>query len=153
MSQRHPYIRVINPRGEVFSSGFTEKNPPKWQFLRAGQGKFRVPDFWEYKTTDFDHLVTNIAVSEREVKRWIEFTSAYQDRAFATGDWPIFHFLKHNCTTFVRKSIQHALGIDLPTRKPIQEMLTRITPPLLKSLSCSSLKGRISHWIQIGCLQ
>ncbi len=76
MRPKHPYLRWINPRGEVYEVGYCSNKIKPLAILATQVGHFRSPDLWEYKQSD-ERLVTNIPATEKEVKKLSDYTQFF----------------------------------------------------------------------------
>lgn len=137
-NRKHPYLRLIigadNPelrthRREVYEVGYGWKSPPLLPFIYT-QGRFRSPDIWEYKNTA-KRIVTNIALSQEEARRFYLFTLKYHLDGIHLGKEPAFHLLQQNCSVYFRAACA-AAGIGVPTEASLGETLYRIAPDILR---------------------
>lgn len=137
---KHAYLRLVvgkdNPqlkisKGDVYGIGYRTKHKIHLP-LTSSQGQFRSPDSYEYKMSK-EQVVTNIPVSKEEARAFYKYTQGYFRDSTNLGKAIGFHFVKQNCTSYVRKSLQ-AAGIQVPTEIAVNDLLWEIAPNWILSI-------------------
>lgn len=123
---QHPYIRIINPLGEVFETGFMLGKKLK-EPLITERGKFRSIDLWELKQP-LERIVTNIAISKEEFEK----AQAYVDFYLNSQEKPAFNYLKQNCTVFAKNILRASTGINIPTQMSLFKIIKLASPEAFK---------------------
>lgn len=136
--RKHPYIRIITPEGNVYEVGFY-KNKSVFP-LSIGSGQFRSPDKYEYLKVD-ERVVTNIAIDSEEKDSFYQYVSSYQN-LIRLGKKPAFHWLRQNCSVFVRGIVKCSTGIDLPTQTTFSNFLYRIAPTFIQKIGQGLTKAK-----------
>jgi hypothetical protein len=150
MRPKHPYLRWINPKGEVYEVGYCSNKIKPLAILATQVGYFRSPDLWEYKQSD-ERLVTSIPATEEEVKKLSEYTQFFMSGKPEFGQAPAFHPTKQNCSTFVKSAVKYATGLDLSEELNLDQILQKIAPPCLRQLGLYLQKGK--NWITAKMIQ
>lgn len=127
-NSQHPYIRMINPEGDVFEIGYMlgEKLA---QPLNTTKGRFRSIDPYEFIQFD-QRYVTNVAITREEFEKARDYSNTYLNSSTA----PSFNFMQQNCTVFTRNIFQAATGIRVPTERSIFKVAAAITPEFIKKI-------------------
>lgn len=125
---KHSYIRLINPQGEVFETGYILGKKLK-EPLSTDKGKFRSIDPWEFTQCE-ERVVTNIAIEEKEFKKAKEYVNHYM----TSPDKPAFNYIHQNCTVFTRLILKSSTGIVIPTEMSIFKVATAITPEFIRHI-------------------
>lgn len=129
--RKHPFIRIITPEGNVYEVGFGFEKKAILP-LSVGTGHFRSPDWWEYMKCD-EKVVTNIAIDSEEKDRLYQHVSSYQNQ-IRLGKKPAFHWLRQNCSVFVRGIVKCSTGIDIPTQTTFSNFLYRTAPTFIQKI-------------------
>lgn len=125
---KHPYMRLIDPEGKVYISGFGVFKENMYWAMQTDPGRIRSPDAWEYKTSPKKY-VTNIAVTPEEANKLRDYTSdcINEDKT------PVaFNFLKQNCSSFVRNAVEYSTGIKVPSELTFARVIATIAPNYIK---------------------
>lgn len=125
---KHSYIRLINPEGEVFETGYILGKKLK-EPLSTDKGKFRSVDPWEFTQCD-ERIVTNIAIDKKEFKK----AQAYVNNYMTSPEKPAFNYIHQNCTVFTRLILKSATGILIPTEMSIFKVALAITPEFIRQI-------------------
>lgn len=137
--RKHPYVRIIigkdNPelgtkKGEVYEVGYGWKQKPFLPLIKTS-GQFRSPDVWEYMPCQ-ERVVTNIPISQGEAHTIFEYTTGLHRDGVNLGRPIGFHMLKQNCSSYIN-ALFSQIGIEVPTRISLPDLIGRITPDFLKS--------------------
>ncbi|MBN9378107.1 MAG: hypothetical protein BGO14_05550 [Chlamydiales bacterium 38-26] len=125
---KHSYIRLINPEGEVFETGYILGKKLK-EPLSTDKGKFRSVDPWEFTQCD-ERIVTNIAIDKKEFKK----AQAYVNNYMTSPEKPAFNYIHQNCTVFTRLILKSSTGILIPTEMSIFKVALAITPEFMRRI-------------------
>ncbi len=135
LTSKHPWYRYIewNPetrQAKVYEIGFGWKKKP-WLPLKTTDGRFRSPDSWEYMQAD-ERVVTNMAVTELELKKFREFLLLNFNRSLNLGEKTDFNLAHQNCTSLIFSG-QQILNIPVPTQMAFHEIFWQCLPEKIKS--------------------
>lgn len=127
---RHVGLRVINPKGEVYSFGFQIhpndseyllKGMP-WRALATVRGKFSTPDYEDSRRCN-EKTVTSVPVTSKRAEEILKFVGE-QNRSGSR-----FNFLRQNCGRAGAAVIEVA-GIPIDTRISVGEFFGMVLPDL-----------------------
>jgi hypothetical protein len=120
-SPQHPWIRLIDAKGRLYSCGFSVSRPISlfnaWQTV---EGQFRSADTYEGVPLSCK-TITKIAISDKQFDDFKALFEKYQREGRK------FNYLNPNCTSFVT-DILHRAGFPIQTSVPIPEFAFRCLP-------------------------
>lgn len=152
---KHVWLRLIAgkddsnlgiKKGEVFEIGYEWDSPYKLPALTT-KGRFRSEDIWNYVRTK-ERLVTNIAITQDEMHKIVDYTLGYKKEIKENGQKIAFNYFRQNCSAFVHYAAKQA-GIKVPTKILLTDVIKEISPDWMKAIGRgflqvkSGIKGAI----------
>lgn len=138
--RQHTWIRLIAGeddsdlgimKGDVFEMGYEWDSPYKLPALTT-QGRFRSEDLWNYIRPK-ERVVTNIAVTQEEMYKIVDYMQSYQREATENGQKIAFNYFRQNCSAFVHHAVKQA-GIHVPTKIVLTALIEEISPDWMKAI-------------------
>ena len=130
---QHPYIRFIDGESKkVYVMGYNLGFKARLNILKTFFGKFRSLDIWEYKRCE-KKIVTNIALTDIEKDRFFSFCKKFINDDINFGRKIAFHYLKQNCTSFVKNAIEYSLKEKIVTDLYIHDLIYYLAPNILRN--------------------
>ncbi|KKK54937.1 hypothetical protein LCGC14_3079630 [marine sediment metagenome] len=139
---QHPYIRFIDGESKkVYIMGYNLGFKARLNILKTFFGKFRSLDIWEYKRCE-KKIITNIALRDIEKDRMFNFCKKFINDDINFGRKIAFHYLKQNCTSFVKNAVEYSTGEKIITDLYIHDLIYYLAPNILRNLG-SVIKNSI----------
>lgn len=122
----HPFIRLIDKKGNVISGGFWPSRPfGLAQFFSSCPGEFRFPDSYEGIPV-VKRKITRIGISKEQHEELTQVIKEYNRSGREFN-------MRHNCTAFV-SDILHRVGFKVDVHIFLIDLLGRCFPLCIQKL-------------------